>query len=448
MTHAMKQITLSYIPLTAETVKNVAAPSATEMSAYFENNKTAFTTNEMRDYTLLTLDAETLMDTINVTSTMAQSIYDSDPEAYTAEETRQISHIVVSTEQQAHALYTELSQGLSFADSAQKHSIDTFTKSKGGRLGHVTHTELPLELADIAFDLALNDISKPVKSVLGWHVLTVTEITPSSVQSFDDAKEEIIAEIKQQKAEDLYYSLQDQIGTYIDEGQSLSHIAASLSLPVITHTQVDASAQTELINTAFSLEMNEISLPQDMPGRTAVQYVQTTHIDLSRPQTYAEAMPAVKDIIHEKNLRNAIQNKATFLAEYLKENNPSWDTFTHKAGIAPQQVLNVYRSGENAPEWLQTFNLSALFALPSGGILTYPVTTDGGLVFVAVTQRSTATWDDNRKTTFTTNLNQTITQELFDQFSKHLVHQTDVDMNVPALQQILGSEFTGVGGNE
>ncbi len=88
----------------------------------------------------------------------------------------QVSHIMVNTEELANEVYADISGGdLSFADAAATWSQDSATASNGGQLGWVTDGQLPDELDAVVFQMKPGDISRPVQSPYGWHILTVTE---------------------------------------------------------------------------------------------------------------------------------------------------------------------------------------------------------------------------------------------------------------------------------
>ncbi|MDF1684260.1 MAG: peptidylprolyl isomerase [Legionellaceae bacterium] len=78
-------------------------------------------------------------------------------------------------EKQIENLYQQLKSGKSFAEVAKQHSMDVGSASKGGDLGWVTPEELLPAFSAVMTDLALNTISKPVKTGFGWHLIEVLE---------------------------------------------------------------------------------------------------------------------------------------------------------------------------------------------------------------------------------------------------------------------------------
>lgn len=84
------------------------------------------------------------------------------------------SHILVKTEQEANSILFDLKRGASFEEMAKKHSICP-SKSKGGDLGWFGKGQMVREFEKAAFELPVGELSKPVKSQFGWHIIKVTE---------------------------------------------------------------------------------------------------------------------------------------------------------------------------------------------------------------------------------------------------------------------------------
>lgn len=87
----------------------------------------------------------------------------------------EVSHIMVSTEELANEVYTKVTSGeMTFADAAAIYSIDSTTSANSGQLGWVTEGELPTELDAVIFTMTPDEISKPIQSGYGWHIVMVT----------------------------------------------------------------------------------------------------------------------------------------------------------------------------------------------------------------------------------------------------------------------------------
>ncbi len=114
-------------------------------------------------------------------------------------QSRDVAHILVKTKALADTIYAKLEKGADFAAEAKKSSIDTGTKSKGGDFTATLGRDDPA-FDKVAFALKTGEISKPVKSQFGWHVIkAIGVVKPRQVIPFEKAKASIIQQLLQSK---------------------------------------------------------------------------------------------------------------------------------------------------------------------------------------------------------------------------------------------------------
>lgn len=103
------------------------------------------------------------------------------------------SHILVDDEETANKVKKELDDGADFAKLAKKYSTDESNKDKGGDLGYFTVGTMVGEFEEKAFAMEKDEISEPVASDFGFHIILVTDKkeTEEEIGSLEDEKEEI-----------------------------------------------------------------------------------------------------------------------------------------------------------------------------------------------------------------------------------------------------------------
>ena len=109
-------------------------------------------------------------------------------------ESRDVRHVLVKTKAEADKVRALLAADASDANwkaVAKKYSTDPGSKDNGGSLGAVQKGRTVPAFEKAAWGLSINEISAPVKTQFGWHVLEVTKVTPKKTQTFDEAKETI-----------------------------------------------------------------------------------------------------------------------------------------------------------------------------------------------------------------------------------------------------------------
>jgi foldase protein PrsA len=121
------------------------------------------------------------------------------------------SHILVEDEAKAKELKSELDGGADFAELAKENSTDPGSAEKGGDLGFFGPGAMVPEFEEAAYALKVNEISDPVQSQHGWHIIKVTE--KKEKESYEDMKEELEYELKLTKvdATKLQATLQDEL---------------------------------------------------------------------------------------------------------------------------------------------------------------------------------------------------------------------------------------------
>ncbi|MED2766077.1 peptidylprolyl isomerase PrsA, partial [Bacillus thuringiensis] len=110
------------------------------------------------------------------------------------------SHILVKDEDTAKKVKEELGQGKAFEDLAKQYSEDTGSKEKGGDLGYFGPGKMVKEFEEAAYKLKKDEISEPVKSQFGYHIIKVTDIKEQ--KPFDEVKGEIKKDLVQKKTQD------------------------------------------------------------------------------------------------------------------------------------------------------------------------------------------------------------------------------------------------------
>ena len=104
----------------------------------------------------------------------------------------EISHIVVDTEEEAERILKMLRRNSNFEYLAQKYSTDKISAINGGSLGYLMKGEIELEdFANIAFLLKIGEISKPIKTKYGWHIIRIDDIRKTEIKEFDDVKDTV-----------------------------------------------------------------------------------------------------------------------------------------------------------------------------------------------------------------------------------------------------------------
>jgi peptidyl-prolyl cis-trans isomerase C len=137
----------------------------------------------------------------------AKKIYDEKIAKVKPEQEVHARHILVATEAEAREVIERLKKGEDFAALAKENSKDT--NAEGGDLGWFGHGQMLKPFEDAAFALEPGQISEPVQTQFGWHVIKVEGKRDAPLPSFDQVKDAIMAQLVQQKASQVVTGLRD-----------------------------------------------------------------------------------------------------------------------------------------------------------------------------------------------------------------------------------------------
>ena len=119
-------------------------------------------------------------------------------------------HILVGTEAQAESIYQQLKNGADFAELAKEKSIDPSAPKNAGDLGFFGWGKMLPEFQEAAFKLKPGEISRPVKSMYGWHVIKLVERRAAQQPPLEKAQDMIRAQLERDKS-------QKRVKEYFDE---------------------------------------------------------------------------------------------------------------------------------------------------------------------------------------------------------------------------------------
>ena len=141
---------------------------------------------------------------LEITDDEAKKFFDENPKLFTQPERVRASHILVSDDVILKKVQEELKAGKSFDVLAKEFSIDPGSAANGGDLGEFPKGVMVPEFEKTAFELKNpGDISEPVKSQFGWHIIKLGEHIPESVMPFEQVKTHIEHELKEQKTQEI-----------------------------------------------------------------------------------------------------------------------------------------------------------------------------------------------------------------------------------------------------
>jgi foldase protein PrsA len=141
---------------------------------------------------------------IEITDEELKTYFDENKDSLGEAEQIKASHILIEDESTAKEIKQKLADGADFAELAKEYSTDEASKENGGELGFFPRGTMVTEFEDVAFSLPINEISEPVKSDYGYHIIKVEEKKDAKEANFDDSKAAIKETLIDEKMESEY----------------------------------------------------------------------------------------------------------------------------------------------------------------------------------------------------------------------------------------------------
>jgi len=126
-----------------------------------------------------------------VTEQAMREVYDNALKQMSGEEEVRARHILVETEDEAKKILADLKKGGDFEAIAKEKSKDPGAAAQGGDLGYFAKDQMVPEFAEVAFKLSKGQLSDPVKTQFGWHIIRVEDKRSKSPPPFDQVKDQI-----------------------------------------------------------------------------------------------------------------------------------------------------------------------------------------------------------------------------------------------------------------
>jgi parvulin-like peptidyl-prolyl isomerase len=128
---------------------------------------------------------------VKVTDEEIKAYYDENKTQFETPASRDVRHILVKQKARADDLYSQLRQGGDFAALAKRYSQDPASKAQGGKFTAQQGATVP-EFDKTAFELETGELSRPVKTQFGWHIIEATSaVKPKATQELSEVESQI-----------------------------------------------------------------------------------------------------------------------------------------------------------------------------------------------------------------------------------------------------------------
>ena len=310
-------------------------PSAEEIKTFFVDHKESYKTEPMIKVRFLCFDPDNYRAKAIISDQKIQDYYEAHQEEFNTDKTVEARHILIKVDKDAGQEAVEKGKNKAldilqmagedkdFAELARQYS-ECPSKDRGGHLGVFKKEAMVKPFADKAFSMKAGEISQPVRTRFGWHIIKVEKINEGSIVSFDEAKKGIRKKLIDEEAKILAYEEAESVFDTIFEGDDLIKASNERNLKLQTTAFFTIKGpdkgiknRKKFASAAFNLSAMEISDIQDLgDGYYILQVIEKNPGEIPELKDVEEKVRAA--LIKEKQDEKASTDANEFLSGLKK----------------------------------------------------------------------------------------------------------------------------------
>jgi peptidyl-prolyl cis-trans isomerase D len=364
--------TAAVVRIGEESMNQLAEPDEPALRSFHTENAALFTAPEYREVTAVVVKLEALAKEIAVGEEAVKAAYDERIDEFSEPERRTLRQMLLPDEATARRAEERLKRGEEFALVAAEEAK---LASDALDLGAVAKDQLIAELADPVFALAVGEVTSPIRSTLGWHIVQVRSIEPARQRSLAEVRDEITQELARERAVDALTDLTNRLEDTLARGVALEEAAAELGLQVRTVAAIDRQGKDpsglpvpdlppRFLKTAFATELGNESLLTEA-GDEGYFIVRVDKVTPPALKPFEAVRSEVSKALQAKQRAAAAKEAAEALAERIRTGGGNVGADVWQPVISTPFL----RTGEGAPaDWPRGL-VDSLFAAKTGAVV-------------------------------------------------------------------------------
>ena len=410
-----------------------------EINEYYQSNLDLFQSDEVVDVEYISINIEDVAQQVDYSPEDLREYYDDNLDRFVTNEERKSSHILIAIDEDtdneaALNLATEIKTKLEtelFDDLAKQYSDDPGSAELGGDLGWAETGLFVPEFESALFSMDVGEVSEPVKTDFGYHIIRMDDIKSGEQQGFNEIEYELDLEYSQLLAEEELFEMADQMADLtLQSYNEISSVAEAMNLEINNIDDFSRVGSTllhqepDMINVLFSpasIELGE-NTPLFQIGDSIIVARAKSH---RLPST--KLFPEVEADIESFLKNEKAMNLANQYAEDVKDQDDfSFDGLSVEEGIESED-FQILRNSNNYPRGLTEAIFSLNQDLIEEEIVVFSEMENVYLAKVsAVTIGSLGFFSDQERSDAKSDLSQQYGSEDLDSLAKTLRNNAEV----------------------
>ncbi|XOB94091.1 SurA N-terminal domain-containing protein [Pseudomonadota bacterium 24LQ007] len=352
------------LTLDGSSVQDQVDVTEADVQAYYDENRDQFRQPEQVDAAYITLSQGALAESIEVAEDELRTYYEERAEEYAREE-RRAAHILVEAGDEGQAtlatIQQRLEEGESFAVLAEEYSVDTVSAQEGGDLGFAGRGVYDEAFEDALFGLEEGEVSGPVETSFGLHLIKLEEVRRSDVPAFDELREDLRLELARTKASERFAEVRSQLADAAYAADDLAGPAEELGLEIRVVEGVTREGgaapfdHAGLVRQLFSEDVLEGGYNTELVdvGDNVSVVARVREYHEPRQLALADVEPEIRRILERTETREALAARVDELVAQLESGASveelgvgEWQQFENQgrngSGLSPRVVQKVF----------------------------------------------------------------------------------------------------------
>ncbi len=380
------QAKIDYLKISWEDFRDEIAPSDEEISAYYRENQSRFMQPEKIRISYLELTPRALAPMQDVSAQEMEAYYQAHLSEFAQDEKVFASHILLRVDENAsdeeisetreklEEIKSKIDQGMNFGDLAREYS-DCPSSDQGGDLGSFGRGQMVPEFETVVFAMDPGDVSDPVKTRFGWHLIRLDDHIPARTKELDEVRTRVRMQVGEEKAMDQLADIMDDILEIIITGGDLSQAAdrlnleiretdffsredgpRDLSLPTTAVSRLFNMAVSEMTETPIMIENGYVFAEKKEAREAVVKDLKEVENEIMQTLVRQQAMDMAREKA-EEHLNQVVMNQETVheVESMLRTSQPfGRQGFIPELGMSPDLAAEAFAVPEG--EWLENLH--------------------------------------------------------------------------------------------
>ncbi len=369
-----------------------------ELKASYQGASKDYETEETVDIGYLELKREDLMDEVAFSEAELASYFEETKDIYSKNERRRLAHILIESTDDGTAktrideIYDTILAGGDFGQLAREHSEDPGSAEDDGDLGFSEPGGFVAAFEEVAFNLDLNEVSQPVETEYGYHVIKLLDLEPAFSPPLEQVRETVENAYRSYLAEDIFITRSSKLSELAFESADLQVPASALDLTVKSTGPVGQSAtdgiagNSQVMDAAFSTDIlidgNNSEVIELSPNHHIAIRVNSHQPAEIRP--YEEVVDEVREkVLRDKAIQLAEQQAQEMVS--MLESGSLTRYVADQFGLAWEVVAEAKRMAPGLDREISQQAFSFPRPQEGGKSVGYTVLADGDAVVISVT---------------------------------------------------------------